>query len=419
MIAELFALSSRGEALFHKKYRADVHQNTIEVFSKRISESKSSTHLLPLVSEDHVYFYHIKRNSIYFVATTKADVSSILVIETLTRLYHLCKDFCGLVSEESLRTNIILLYELLDDFMDNGYVQLSSTEKLKSYIQSDPVAIRPARTPDNMTSGLEQRKNEIFVDVVERLSVLVDSSGNLVRSEISGKVKMKCFLDGTPTIRLGLNEDLVTGKGHQIAYGGQAYLSHCTFHDCVKLDEFEENKTLLIYPPEGEFSAMTYTHQEEAYQAQPIKVLHFIDDTDINKDLELIVKLRCEIPAQAHAINVSAVIPVPKATTNMIPQLTGPGQTAEFIQKEKRIKWTLKKIFGGSETTVKFKLNIPNRTKAYHLELGPMALDFEISGHVPSGVNIRFLKVFDKDATFIPHRWIRYITVPDSYIIRF
>jgi hypothetical protein len=66
---------------------------------------------------------------------------------------------------------------------------------------------------------------------------------------------MKCFLVGTPTIKLGLNEDLVTGKGHQIAYGGQAYLSHCTFHDCIKLDEFEETKTLLIYPPEGEVRA--------------------------------------------------------------------------------------------------------------------------------------------------------------------
>jgi hypothetical protein len=42
----------------------------------------------------------------------------------------------------------------------------------------------------------------------------------------------------------------------------------------------------------------------------------------------------------------------------MVPQLTGPGQTAEFIAKEKRIKWTIKKIFGGSETTVKFKVII-------------------------------------------------------------
>ena len=35
----------------------------------------------------------------------------------LFRLHRILKDFCGLVSEDSLKTNIILVYEILDEYI--------------------------------------------------------------------------------------------------------------------------------------------------------------------------------------------------------------------------------------------------------------------------------------------------------------
>ena len=53
-----------------------------------------------------------------------------------------------------------------------------------------------------------------------------------------------------------------------------------------------------------------------------------------------------------------------------------------------------------------------------HMKLGPAALSFEICGHVCSGLQIRFLRVIDKDKSYTPIRWIRYITTSDSYIVK-
>ena len=45
--------------------------------------------------------------------------------------------------------------------------------------------------------GIKHRKNEIFLDVVEKLNLLVSSNGTVLHSEIIGSVQMKSFLSGT------------------------------------------------------------------------------------------------------------------------------------------------------------------------------------------------------------------------------
>ncbi len=47
------------------------------------------------------------------------------------------------------------------------------------------------------------------------------------------------------------------------------------------------------------------------------------------------------------------------------------------------------------------------------------SLEFEIPMYMCSGMQIRFLKVFEKGKPSItPHRWVRYITHSDSYVFR-
>jgi AP-4 complex subunit mu-1 len=70
-------------------------------------------------------------------------------------------------------------------------------------------------------------KDEIFVDLLEKLSVLFSSGvcyfgllfdfsdiqkGNVVMSRVDGCINMRSFLKGNPELRLGLNEDLLVGS---------------------------------------------------------------------------------------------------------------------------------------------------------------------------------------------------------------
>lgn len=56
-----------------------------------------------------------------------------------------------------------------------------------------------------------KQKNEIYVDILEKLTVLFNSNGLVVNSSIDGSIQMKSFLSGNPELRLALNEDLVIG----------------------------------------------------------------------------------------------------------------------------------------------------------------------------------------------------------------
>lgn len=57
------------------------------------------------------------------------------------------QDYCGLLSEEAVRKNFVLLYELLDEVIDYGYPQNSSSEALKEFILNEPTVLKSVSTP--------------------------------------------------------------------------------------------------------------------------------------------------------------------------------------------------------------------------------------------------------------------------------
>lgn len=57
--------------------------------------------------------------------------------------------------------------------------------------------------------GIRHAKNEIFLDVIERLNILVSANGNVLRSEILGRVHMRSYLTGMPELKLGLNDKVL------------------------------------------------------------------------------------------------------------------------------------------------------------------------------------------------------------------
>ena len=43
---------------------------------------------------------------------------------------RLVKDYCGMINEDTVRRNFVLIYELLDEIMDYGYPQATATEQV-------------------------------------------------------------------------------------------------------------------------------------------------------------------------------------------------------------------------------------------------------------------------------------------------
>lgn len=436
MLSQFFILSPRGDTIVFRDYRGDVPKGTAELFYKQIKSWKDTKGTNPpptLKSSNGLHFLYIKRNGLYFVCATKFNVAPAYILEFLSRIAGLCKDYCGILNEEAIRLNFVLIYELLDEVLDFGYPQGTSTEVLKSYVCNTPCDVTYEQSPRAKKPGIgtpsrtlpshaankpiatsldaiRSQKNEIFIDLLERLTVLVAANGNILRSHLDGCLLMRSFLSGQPEIRLALNEDLTIGPEGRRGYGG-VVLDDCNFHENANLELFEKEKTLSISAPDGEFTVMNYRVSGDFLNSIPFRAYTTVEEGDVPKSLRLCVRLRCEVPTKTSASNIIVRIPVPKATVSASHEPLGVGQTTELRLPEKTYIWKIKKVDGGSENILIMKLNLSEMSKTAKKEINTISLDFEIPMFICSGLNIRFLRVFEKGKpSYMPFRWVRYIT---------
>ncbi|RVX14957.1 AP-4 complex subunit mu [Vitis vinifera] len=410
MISQFFVLSQRGDNIVFRDWRTlkclhlaetdrgEVPKGSAEIFFRKVKFWKEDgegdappvfvlhsvesrvfvdvlSHKAPycflLLNVDGVNYFHVKVAGLLFVATTRVNVSPSLVLELLQRIARVIKDYLGILNEDSLRKNFVLVYELLDEVIDFGYVQTTSTEVLKSYVFNEPIVVDAARLPTlgpasifmqgtkrmpgtavtksvvaNEPGG--RKREEIFVDIIEKISVTFSSSGYILTSEIDGTIQMKSYLTGNPEIRLALNEELSIGRGGRSIYGisqglaemtfstsgafklfvshmwnqkhdynsstgsGTVILDDCNFHESVHLDSFDIDRTLTLVPPDGEFPVMNYRMTQEF--KPPFRINALIEEAGALR-AEVILKVRAEFPSSITANTIQVQMPLPPYTT--------------------------------------------------------------------------------------------------------
>ena len=218
-------LDLKGKSLIQRSYRDDIQSSTVEKFMPAILEMEEDLQTItPCFSKDGINFMHIRYSNLYLLALSKNNSNATEIILFLHKLASVFTEYFKELEEESIRDNFVIIYELLDEMMDYGHPQTTESKILQEYITQEShkleVQARPPMAVTNAVSwrseGIRYRKNEVFLDVVESVNMLVNSSGNVIRSEILGAVKMKCFLSGMPELRLGLNDKVMfetTGRG--------------------------------------------------------------------------------------------------------------------------------------------------------------------------------------------------------------
>jgi AP-4 complex subunit mu-1 len=383
-------------------------------------------------------------------------------LELLNRLSKVFKDYCGVLTEESIRKNFILIYELLDEMMDFGYPQITSTESLKICVHNEASIVSSAGAPAPVSStpslifmnmknmnlngsrtkpsgasnipishsglakstssnySITQKKNEIYVDIIEKLTVLFNANGYVVNSSIDGCIQMKSFLAGNPELRLALNEDLIIGRNGEY---GSVILDDCNFHECVHLDEFEQTKTIHFFPPDGEFSVLNYRISTGDFR-NPFKILPSVETVDTYR-LEFVCTIIADIPAVNHGINITVRIPVPRCTVSakMEQSASHPsdpaGSSSEYSAQEKKMVWSIRKFPGQSEMSIRVKITLDTPvTAAHRKEISHISMSFEIPMYNISNLQVRYLRISETDKSYNPHRWVRYVTQSSSYVYR-
>jgi AP-4 complex subunit mu-1 len=399
----------------------------------------------PVIQFDGFSYIFIRRSSLLIVCSTRFNVSPASTVELLNRMAKVFKDYCGILTEESIRKNFVLIYELIEEMLDFGYPQVTSTEMLKNCVHNEAVLVQAPSLSSSLISNVTQNsktkassasnipitlknarggntKNEIYVDIVERLTVLFNANGYVVNSSIDGAINMKSFLSGNPELRLALNEDLIIGKENARHGGGSVVLDDCIFHECVHLDEFESARTLHFLPPDGEFAVLSYRVTTDF--RVPFKLYPQIEETGAYR-LEVTIVVRAEIPEGNYGSNVVLRLPVPRNTVSANGEFANgsgdlPGSNAEYNAADKKITWTIRKFVGGSELVLKAKMTLDAPVTAMmKKEVGPISMSFEIPMYNVSNLQVRYLRISETHKSYNPYRWVRYITQSSSYVSRF
>lgn len=415
----VYILDLKGKVLISRNYRGNIDFNIIEKFMPILGEREDEVCLCPILKYKDVNFLFIKCNNLYLVATTNKNANVALIFQFLHCCVQVFTEYFKELEEESIRDNFVLIYELLDEIMDFGYPQTTEWKILQEYITQEShamdVQIKPPMAVTNAVSwrsqGIKYRKNEVFLDVIESVNLLANASGNVLRSEVVGSIKMRVYLSGMPELRLGLNDKLLfesTGRGRSKS----VELEDVKFHQCVRLSRFETDRTISFIPPDGEFELMSYrlnTH---------IKPLIWIEshiERHARSRVEIMVKVKSQFKRRSTANGVEIIIPVPRDGDS--PKFrTGVG-SCKYAPEISAVIWTIKSFSGGKEYIMKAHFNLPSIESDETEAKPPIQVKFEIPYFTTSGIQVRYLKIIEKSG-YQALPWVRYITQNGDYQLR-
>ncbi|TFY80035.1 hypothetical protein EWM64_g3980 [Hericium alpestre] len=423
MISAFFIFNQKGEVLISRLFRPDVRRSISDVF--RIQVISSSDVRSPIITLGSTSFFHVRINNLYLVAVTKNNANVALVFEFCYRVISICKSYFGKVDEESVKNNFVLIYELIDEINDFGYPQNSEIDTLKTYITtesivSSQIAAEESSKITTQATGatswrrgdVKYKKNEAFVDVVETVNLSMSAKGTVLRADVDGHIQMRAYLTGTPECKFGLNDKLVIDKSERGAIDA-VELDDCRFHQCVKLNEFDETRTISFIPPDGEFELMTYRSTSNV--KLPLKVIPIVNEIGTTQ-VSYNVSVKTNFSNKLSATNVVLRIPTPLNTTSVDCKVQN--GKAKYVPAENVVIWKIPRIQGGQECTFSATAHLTSTTNRQAWARPPIDVDFQVLMFTASGLIVRFLKVFEK-GNYHSIKWVRYLTkASGSYQIR-
>ncbi|OOO08387.1 cation efflux protein [Aspergillus oryzae] len=441
MASAIFFLDLKGKTLLARNYRGDIPMSAVEKFPILLSDAEEeSSAVPPCFSHEGINYLYIRHSNLYILALTKKNTNATEILLFLHKIVEVFTEYFKVLEEESIRDNFVIIYELLDEMMDFGYPQTTESKILQEYITQEShkleVQARPPIAVTNAVSwrseGIRYRKNEVFLDVVESLNLLVSASGNVLRSEILGAIKMKCYLSGMPELRLGLNDKVMFETTGRATRGKAVEMEDVKFHQCVRLSRFENDRTISFIPPDGEFELMSYRLNT---QVKPLIWVECLVESHSGSRMEYMLKAKAQFKRRSTANNVEILVPVPEDADS--PRFRTNIGTVHYAPEKSAIIWKIKQFGGGKEFLMRAELGLPSvkgddehgggMTGGFGGSMGgtgggkakrPINVKFEIPYFTTSGIQVRYLKITEPKLQYPSLPWVRYITQSGDIAVR-
>ncbi|EEQ97330.1 mu1 adaptin, putative [Perkinsus marinus ATCC 50983] len=206
--------------------------------------------------------------------------------------------------------------------------------------------------------GIKHKKNEIFLDVIEKLNLLVAANGQVLQSEIFGSLKMKSFLSGMPECKLGLNDKLLAagGAGGSSRGGKGVEMEDIKFHQCVRLSRFEQDRTISFIPPDGEFELMSYRLNTPVKPLITVEAV--VDPSQSGRRLEVMIKAKSQFKSRSIANSVEIHVPVPGDVDT--PQCKASTGSVKYHPEKDCVIWSIRQFPGQKDYIMTSNFGLPS-----------------------------------------------------------
>ena len=124
-ISQLFILSRRGDSIIYRDFRRDIKKSNDKFFHN--------------VNFRWYKFYICKNRWFIYININIDNASPNYYLEVLDRIIKVINDHIGLLNEETIRKNFVLIYEIINEMIDFSYPQLSENEQVKEFVFTEPI----------------------------------------------------------------------------------------------------------------------------------------------------------------------------------------------------------------------------------------------------------------------------------------
>uniref|UniRef100_A0A8C1BWW4 AP-3 complex subunit mu-1 n=1 Tax=Cyprinus carpio carpio TaxID=630221 RepID=A0A8C1BWW4_CYPCA len=409
MIHSLFLINNAGDLFLEKHWKSVISRSICDYFFEAREKAVEPDNVPPVIRSPHHYLINIYREKIFFVSVIQTEVPPLFVIEFLHRVAETFQDYFGECSETTIKDNVVIVYELLEEMLDNGFPLATESNILKELIRPPTILRSMVNTitgssnvgetlPTGQLSSIPWRRagvkytnNEAYFDVVEEIDAILDKSGTTVFAEIQGVIDACVKLSGMPDLSL--------------SFMNPRLLDDVSFHPCVRYKRWESERVISFIPPDGNFQLMSYHISAQNLVAIPIYVKQNISffETGSSGRLDITVGPKQTMGKTVECLVVTVHMPKVVLSAN----LNATQGTYNYDPVTKILLWDIGKLNPQKLPNLKGSLSL--QSGAPKPEESPsLNIDLKIQQLAISGLKVNRLDMYGEK--YKPFKGVKYVT---------
>ncbi|GJQ08509.1 hypothetical protein GpartN1_g300.t1 [Galdieria partita] len=415
MLLSLFLINSNGEVIIEKSWKTEHTRRVCDLFWQEILKVSSAEELAPLLHFPKFDIAHIYTCGVFLVATVRNTLQSTAALELLHHLVDTFVDYFGEFNEHAIKENFVTVYEIVEEVLDHGFTFTVDTASLKELVPPPSLLSRmigsvtgSSLSKKDVSEWNNRKKvswrnpniryahNEIFVDIIEEVSAILNNKGECIHSGISGSIVVNCRLSGVPELSLHLNDSSIA--------------KHSFVHPCVRYGRFIREGIVSFVPPDGVFQLLKYQSWKAPYIPVTLEPQYSVDKERRHGRLQLTLDIRGCGGKACEEIMVS----IPFRYNMIVTNLNVTKGTVRYDSQVQICKWSLTNV--DSTRTLALTAELSQDKCLLPISLPSILVDFRIVGFALSGLSVQQLTVLNE--SYKPYKGLRRITKSGGYEIR-